>query len=452
VLTINHAKALQGKLELPPSPDLFCIAAFASLAEKRAVRVHPVMERPAFTQWAALLDGHAALRRENDACIIDPCSGNTAADIIFTDDHLPYRDLVVFLALSTRKRVVFRAVSEKRLAGWQDQAKRIGYGIDVFSEGSSRGMVLARETPEAPFPSSISEQDLHASFGLLFGLRAKRSFQTDFTLSTPFRHLAESFGHLIEVKRDIGAAEKDPFLRRMKIKTRQRLSSSDQLYTVTVDFSAPLKPENGAADILLPGDEVLMALFLTAKSLIHKGSLVIDNAPLEPWAGPIVTLMHKMGCKVSQQVMHRTAFGSAGMITLPKFELTGQKTDFIPPHHAAFQLPAMAVLSAFSEGQSLYRRFDDLRRSDPDGIKELEVCLKAMNVKFGDIPDGFVIKGGSEYDGFDLIEPLPAHVAGAFAVAGLHCVGATTINDDLLLERWPDFHELIEKLFEFRTS
>jgi 5-enolpyruvylshikimate-3-phosphate synthase len=162
--------------------------------------------------------------------------------------------------------------------------------------------------------------------------------------------------------------------------------------------------------------------------------------------------MHKMGCKLSQQKMRQTAFGSAGMVTLSKFDLTGQKTDFIPQHHAAFQLPAMAVLSAFSEGQSLFRRFDDLRLNDPDGIKELEVCLKTMNVKFGDIPDGFVIKGSSEYDGFDLIEPLPSHMAGAFAVAGLRCAGATTINDELLLERWPDFEDLITTLCEFRTS
>jgi 5-enolpyruvylshikimate-3-phosphate synthase len=112
----------------------------------------------------------------------------------------------------------------------------------------------------------------------------------------------------------------------------------------------------------------------------------------------------------------------------------------------------MAVIAAFAEGQSLFRKFDDLRLNDPDGIKQLETCLRTMNVKFGDIPDGLVIKGNHEHDGFDLIEPLPAYLAGAFAVAGLHCVGSTTVNDELLIERWPDFQELIEKLFEFRIS
>jgi hypothetical protein len=452
VLSIHHAKALQGKIELPPSPDLFCVAAFASLASGRRVRIHPVRDCPSFKQWKTLFDGHAAVTVEGDACIVDPRSGNSAADIVFVNDQIPYRDLVVFLALGTRKRVMFRTVPEKRLALWRDQSQRIGFSADIVQEGETRGLALTRESPPPAPPSVISEQDIHPALGLFFGLRVKRSFQIDFTLSTPFRLLSKTFGYDIAVKRDIGLAEKDPIVRRMRLQTHQRLSSQDQLFTIAVDFpTAPAAGEE-TIDLLLPGDEVLLALFLAAKSLIHKGSFVIGNAPLEPWAMPIMTLMRKMGSKLSQQETHQTAFGSAGIITLAKFDLTGQKTDFVPHFHYASQLPSMAVLAAFAEGQSLFRNFGDLRLNDPDGIRLLETCLRTMNVKFGDIPDGFVIKGNHEHDGFDLIEPLPAYCAGAFAIAGLHCVGSTTVNDELLLERWPDFHELIEKLFEFRTS
>jgi hypothetical protein len=42
-------------------------------------------------------------------------------------------------------------------------------------------------------------------------------------------------------------------------------------------------------------------------------------------------------------------------------------------------------------------------------------------------------------------------VAGAFAVAGLHCAGSTTLNDEQIALRWPNFGEIIQKLFEFRT-
>jgi hypothetical protein len=453
VLSIHHAKALQGQLTLPPSPDLFLIAAMASLARRTKARIHPVKESPSFTQFISVLDDHAAISRENDALIVDPCSPDVADAIVFWSDHLPYRDLVVFMALGTRKRVLFRNVPEQRLALWIQQAKRIGFGLEPVQKDDFRGLILASGASES-LPPSIIEQDINPALGLLFGLHRKHSFQIDCSLSTPLRPLSALFGCTITVQRDIGETEKDPLIRRMRIKARQRLSSQDQLYTISADFSAPAAQGEVTAtpvDLLLPGDEVLLALFLAAKSLIPKGSFTIGNVPLEPWASPIMALMRKMGGKPVQQEICQTAFGAAGIISLQKFELTGQKTDFIPHYDYASQLPAMAVLAAFAEGQSLFRKFEDLRRSDPDRIKQLETCLRTMRVKFGDIPDGFVIKGSREHDGFDLIEPLPAGCAGAFAAAGLHCVGSSTVNDDLLLQRWPDFYGLIEKHFEFKT-
>jgi hypothetical protein len=456
VLSIRRAKTLQGKLTLPPSPDLFLVAAVAAIACRRKARIHPVRECPYSSRWVAVLDSCAFVSREGDAVIIDPRPAGPSNTLVFPDDQLPYRDLVVFMALGMRSRVLFRNITEQRLARWREQSQRIGFAVEMIRESDTRGLAPATTPAAMPaLPASLVEQDIHPALGLLFGLRAAHTFQVDCTLSTPARDLYAAFGCSITVQRDIGEAEKDPLIRRMRIKARQRLSSQDQLYSVTADFTARAAPGEGPAepvDILLPGDEVLLALFLAAKSLLPKGSLTIDNAPLEPWAQPVMALMRKMGAKPAQQETHRSAFGPAGIISLQKFELTGQKIDFPPHFDYTFQLPAMAVLAAFAEGQSLFRKFEDLRRSDPDKIKQLEICLRAMHVKFGDIPDGFVIKGGHEHDGFDLIEPLPAPLAGAFAVAGLHCVGSTTVNEGLVLERWPDFSGLLEKFFEYRTS
>jgi hypothetical protein len=452
VLSIRHAKALQGKLTLPSSPDLFLLAAVAALACRRKARIHPVRDCPAFTQWMTALETCASVSRESDTAVIDPMAPDRSGVVVFVDDQIPYRDLVVFLALGARGRVLFRSIPEQRLSLWREQAQRVGFTVEIVQEGDANGLALAAGAPAAALPSLIREEDIHPALGLCAGLRLKHPFQIDCTLSTPLRSLSASLGFSIVVQRDIGDMEKDPLVRRMRIKARQRLSSQDQLYTVSADFTASAAQGGEAADLQLPGDEVLLALFLAAKALIPRGTLTIDNAPLEPWAVPVMSLMRKMGAKPAQQETHQTAFGPAGIMSLQKFDLTGQKTDFPPHFDYAFQIPAMAVLASFAEGQSLFRKFEDLRRSDPDRIKQLEACLRTMRVKFGDIPDGFIIKGSHEHDGFDLIEPVPAPLAGAFAVAGLHCVGATTVNDDLLSQRWPDFNELIDKFFEFKTS
>ena len=82
----------------------------------------------------------------------------------------------------------------------------------------------------------------------------------------------------------------------------------------------------------------------------------------------------------------------------------------------------------------------------PDGIELLKNCLRTLGVRCGEIPDGIVLEGAKHHDGFDLDELLPAHVSGAFAVAGLKCMGQTTVRDDLLVERLPDLGEILEKL------
>ncbi len=450
MLTVNRAKAVAGKVDLPPSGDLFLVAALAALASGRSCRIHPLGKGAEIRNWAALLDGHAAVTLEGDACLIERADGAPPRPITFADDRLPYRDTAVFLALGAGKSVLFEAVPDRRLDGWRAAGKRLGVVLETVGEGKGRGLSCAPVDSATPPPQTIEERDINAALGLFFGLHAKRSFRTCFTLSHPFRHLAGLFGATLEVKRDAGEKEKDPLLRRIRLQTKQKFSDQEQSFLVTTDFSA-VRGEEAVLDIELPGDEVLGALLCAAKSLIQRGSFVIDNAPLDPWALPILPFLRKMGCKPSVQELRKTAFGPAGMLSLSKFDLNGQKIDFAPQHPGDMQLPAMAAVASFADNQSLFRRFDDLRKSDPDGIRQLESCLKAMDVKFGDIPDGFVIKGEKEYDGFDLIEPLPAPLAGAFTIAGLRCVGSTTVNDELIVGRWPDFYEMIMKISEFRS-
>lgn len=450
MLTVQRAKSLQGKLTLPPSPDLFLLAAFAAAATGRPARIRPACGCPVARNAARALESLAAVTWENDACRIDPVAGGTGGDILFDSGALPYRDAILFLALSTGRKVLFRACSEKRLDAWCGQALRLGLKVDKCTDGNFRGLVLPGGTAGGEPPAVVPEADIQAALGLFWGLRQKRSFQTDFSLSTPLRSLAEVVGAAIEVKRDIGEAERDPILRRMKIQSGQRLSSQEQRFSITANFSGIRN--GGELNLLLPGDEVLLAVALVLKSLVHKGSLLIENAPIEPWAAPVMTLMRKMGCKPSQQATHATAFGSCGMLSFPRFDLTGQKIEFAPQFSWAQQVPAMAILAAFAEGESVFRRFDDLRLNDPDGIRQLEGCLKLIGVKYGDIPDGFVIKGNRDYDGFDSPDPLPPYLAAALAAAGLHCMGSTTVNDELLAGRWPDFEKTIKDLCEFRTQ
>jgi 5-enolpyruvylshikimate-3-phosphate synthase len=66
------------------------------------------------------------------------------------------------------------------------------------------------------------------------------------------------------------------------------------------------------------------------------------------------------------------------------------------------------------------------------------------------MPDGIVIEGSKQFDGFDLVDPLTASIAAAFAVAALKCRGKSSIADDGIVKRWPDFQETLFSLCEFK--
>jgi hypothetical protein len=59
--------------------------------------------------------------------------------------------------------------------------------------------------------------------------------------------------------------------------------------------------------------------------------------------------------------------------------------------------------------------------------------------------------GGKDFDGFDLAGNIPAHIAASFAIAGLKCMGTTTIEDETLKMRWPDFESYLSQLYDLRS-
>jgi len=123
----------------------------------------------------------------------------------------------------------------------------------------------------------------------------------------------------------------------------------------------------------------------------------------------------------------------------------------VPLYQHEMQLPAMAVMTLFAEGESVFRGLSGLRSDPPDAVARVLAFLNALNAHAGELlPDGFVLRGAAQYDGFDVAEALPAHVAGAWAAAALKCMGASSIDDSLIVERWPEFFTMLDRLCEYR--
>jgi 5-enolpyruvylshikimate-3-phosphate synthase len=283
-------------------------------------------------------------------------------------------------------------------------------------------------------------------------------------LSTPLRQLANAFGLAFSAKLNTASSGGDELAKRMRFMQSKLRDSQDQglMYTIDVDFSAKpsdnsdgIGDKNGndnALNIIVPGDEILASAFITLKCLVPKGDLEISNAPLQSWASQTASFIKKMNGKINAKENAKTAFGSCGTIIVQKSEYAGRKTRCAPLYQYVGQLPCMTVASAFAEGKSVFRELEALRLYEPDGLDQLEQSLRPLGARHGEMPDGIVIEGAKDFDGFDIPEPLPAHVAVAFCIAGLKCMGKTSIADDHVSARWPNFEKTVGEICEFRTK
>lgn len=451
MLTIQPAKNLQGKFELPPSVDLFFLAVITALARKRALRITPVPDAPVIAEWEAAFSGHCTFSRSETALEIHPVTHDPSVRIAFDTTDLPWRDLTVYALLGMKKTVVFRTISEKRIAVWRAQLLRFGAKLATSPYENSTCLSL-EETIKVPDGDALfDETDLDALSGLLLGTELGCSLTIESPYLSPLRLLAQQFGFTLDVKSTV-PKERDSLARRIQLmQQKSRKSSNGQQFLVHADFSPDETISPEPIPLTLPGDALLGTVFTAAKCLYAKSSFVIGNMPLESWATPVFSFIRKMGCKVSVQETGRTSFGSVGIVHLQSGEMLGRKCECKPIGRYAAALPSLAVIASFAKGESVFRELADLRNDEPDGIDELERCIRLLGARHGEMPDGIVLQGGYDFDGFDMPEALPHAITAVFAIAATRCLGTSTINEERLCRYYPSFPAYLDHYFEYRA-
>ncbi len=447
MLEIRPAKEIKGSVRLPPSGDLFFLSIVMALAAKAPARISPCRDIPLVSWWEKILAGHAVFACSAESCTVEPANDPGAPVITLPYEEIPYRDFVVFALLGLGKIMLMDPLPRARLEVWTKLAADLGCSLHTGDVKGKTSLSLSGGENFRVRDAVRPIEEVHPILGLALGLGKQMSLTTDTVFASPVRHGLASFGYQISVTNNLHDKNEDPLVRRMRFLQIGKKSDQPLLFTVAADFS---KRHDVRPEIQVPGDDVLCAIIAVAKCIVPKGSLIIENAGLESWNTATLSLFRKMGGVVAMQETAATSFGSCGTVTLTKFGHSGRKVDCVPLFHYAPQLPAMLVLAAYGAGQSVFRGLADLRNDEPDGITQIVSCVKLLGARHGEMPDGIVVDGSRQFDGFDLVEYLPAHLAAGFAVAGLRCMGKTTVNDEAILRRWPRFGEMLNSICEFR--
>jgi hypothetical protein len=444
-MEIRPASQIHGTIEMPPSADLFALSGLMALSARAEVRIAPVPDTPLVKEWTEILAPHCTIRREEQTMVLAPAAGEVPASIALPADA-PYRDFAVFFLLGLGKTVSFRSLSPARIEAWKNLAARFGCVLEAQAQSEGTSLAISSAQAFAVPRDVLSFDDLYALLGLACGLGRQCAVTVDYAFSSVLRHLLPAFGCALAVKSNLND-KRDTVERRIRLLQKKKKTDESQSFSISADFSK--RPESPVA-ISLPGDEILTALMVVAKSIVQKGNLVIGNVSLEPWNLITLDFIRKMGCRPGLQETGQCTFGATGMLQLQQFTLSNRTTTCKPACHYAPHLAPMAVIAAFGQGQSVFRGLEDLRLDMPDRLEQVLSCVKQLGARFGDMPDGLVIEGSKQFDGFDISESLPAPVSGAFAVAGCKCIGATRVSSEQIERRWPDFLEKLASICEFR--
>ncbi len=447
MLSVNPAREIRGSFRLPPNPDLLYPALVSALLTRSTVRFPQCTATPAVEQILGVFSPALSCAFEQDTLVCTPLE-HAPSSLDLPEGPLFCRDFVVFALLAAGVELRFAYVAAGRVQRWHELARQCRCTLSARESESGTSLQL-EAAPDAGAPAEgLSPDSLHAALGVCFGLRRRFETTLDFQPTTVLRSLWEPFGIVLDVR---SAAQRpdDRIARRiLRMKGKTLSGDSASTFSLSADFAATAPLE---AVLELPGDDVLGALLLAAKALIPRGSLVIENLPLDPWAGTALQFLRRMGANPAVQVSGRGCGGECGMVQLQRFSAAGRKLECVPLWQCELQVPALVVIGMFAEGESVIRSIEQLHEDTPDTVAALSGFLESLGCHHGAMPGGIVVRGASQYDGFDVAELLPAHIAGAWSIAALKCMGTSTVNDRHLLARWPGFGAMLESVCEFRT-
>lgn len=203
--------------------------------------------------------------------------------------------------------------------------------------------------------------------------------------------------------------------------------------------------------IEVPGDISSAAFFIAAACITPDSDVLIQNVGINPTRAGILGVCRSMGADVSLENVREAGGEPVADIRARTSRLKGTviEGDIIPT--LIDELPVIALMACFAEGQTIIRDAHELRVKESDRIAIVSDNLQAMGADVIPTDDGFLInsrQGTLTLHGAGINCAMDHRIAMTFAVAGLNADGETVITDsDCVDVSYPDFFRQLEGLY-----
>lgn len=237
----------------------------------------------------------------------------------------------------------------------------------------------------------------------------------------------------------------EPYLSRNHSEIMLRCFGADIRTEVTTAIVHPGKELYGCP-VEVPGDISSAAFFLAAGLFVPHSEILIRKVGINPTRDGVIKVCRAMG----------------GDITLFEHSGSGEPTADILVRHSSLhgteiggaiiptlidELPILAAMACFAEGETVIRDAAELKVKESNRIAVMVHNLTAMGADVTETEDGMIIRGGKPLHGAVIDSHLDHRIAMTFAVAGLCAEGETEIiGAECVNISYPNFYEDLRKL------
>lgn len=214
------------------------------------------------------------------------------------------------------------------------------------------------------------------------------------------------------------------------------------------DTTATILPEPHlqAQKITVPGDISSATYFIAAGLLVPNSEILIKNVGINPTRDGILKVAKAMGGDVTLLNVKEQGEPTADLLVRSSaLHGTVVEGSIIPT--LIDEIPMIAVMAAFAEGETIIRDAAELKVKESDRIAVMVDNLSRMGCDITATDDGMIIRGSKPLHGAVIDSYLDHRIAMSFAVAALCAEGTTTINDaECVNISYPAFYRDLDQL------
>lgn len=199
--------------------------------------------------------------------------------------------------------------------------------------------------------------------------------------------------------------------------------------------------------ICVPGDISSAAYFIAVALLVPGSELLVKNVGTNFTRAGFLKVCKAMGADI--ETVSQTIEGGESradlLVRYSHLKGTVIEGDIIPT--LIDEIPMIAIMAAFADGQTVIRDAAELKVKETNRIDTVTAGLKAMGAVITPTDDGMIIEGTGHLNGASIQSYLDHRIAMAFSVAGLASDGETQIVDSQCVDvSYPEFYATLNSV------